>query len=128
MTESDQTDAQLPGRTNAPYDAPDAQQLIAAVHNYLHDDLMPRSSGADRWLLRVAANALAIAGREIQHAPAHRAGHGARLAELGAASDRDLCHAIRTGDFDDRWDEVAGAVRAAIADSLSVANPGYANG
>lgn len=128
MTESDQTDAQLPERTNAPYDAPDAQQLIAAVRDYLHHDLMPRSSGADRWLLRVAANALAIAGREIQHAPAHQASHGARLAGLGVASDRDLCDAIRTGDFDDRWDEVAGAVRASIADSLIVANPGYAKG
>jgi hypothetical protein len=116
----------LPHRTNPPYDAPDAATLIDAVRSYLHDDLMPRSSGADRWLLRVAANALTIAAREITLGPEHHAAHGERLASLGVSSDRELSEAIRAGAFDDRWAEVAVAVRASVADSLSVANPDYA--
>lgn len=125
MTDPDRSDWQLPERTNAPYDAPEASQLIAAVRDYLHDDLMERTTGADRWLLRVAANALTIAQREMQYRPAHRAAHAERLAALGAASDRSLCQAIRAGEFDNRWDEVAIAVRHSIADSLHVANPEY---
>ncbi len=115
----------LPDRTNAPYDAPDAATLIDAVRAYLHDDLMPRSSGADRWVLRVAANALAIASREVTYGQGHQAAHAERLAALGVADDHALSEAIRGGAFDDRWDEVAAAVRASVADSLSVANPTY---
>ena len=127
MSDIDRTDWGLPERTNAPYDAPDAGALIEAVRRYLHDDLMPRSDGADRWVLRVAANALAIAGREVELGPEHRASHEARLRSLGVDSDRELSEAIRAGTFDDRWDEVASVVRAGVAASLAVANPGYAS-
>lgn len=123
MTTHDGEDWRLPERTNQPYDAPDAAALVGAVRSYLHDDLLPRTEGADRWLLRIAANALAIAEREVAAGEAHRAAHAARLAGLGVTSDRELSEGIRAGDFDHRWDEVAAAVRASVADSLSVANP-----
>lgn len=116
----------LPARTNHPYDAPDAVALVRAVSTYLHDDLLPRSDGADRWILRVAANALAIAAREIEYGEAHRNAHRARLEALGVATDEELAAAIRAGDFDDRWAEVSAAVSASVRDSLDVANPAYA--
>jgi len=115
----------LPPRHNQPYDAPDAATLVASVRDYLHDDLMPRTEGADRWLLRVAANALSIAGREMELGPIHREAHLTRLNSLGMGTDRDLAEAIRRGDLDERWTEVSAAVRASVADSLSVANPSY---
>lgn len=124
MTEA-HDDRRLPARTNAPYDAPEAPELIGAVRDYLQD-LMGRSTGADRWLLRVAANALTIAQREVANGPTDTQAHQARLEALGVSSDHELSAAIRAGDFDDRWDEVATAVRASVAASLAVANPNHA--
>ncbi len=126
MTSADMSDWALPDRRNHPYDEPDAVALIAAVRHYLHDDLLPRTEGPDRWVLRVAANALAIAEREVTLGPEHRGAHAERLARLGVGSDRELAEAIRAGAFDDRWDEVASAVRASVADSLAVADPDHA--
>lgn len=115
----------LPRRTNHPYDAPDAAALVDAVRSYLHDELLPRATGADRWLVRVAANALAIARRELELGPAHRQAHRDRLDALGVADDAALSAAIRAGDLDHRWDEVRRAVAESVADSLEVAHPGY---
>jgi len=116
----------LPERHNHPYDEPDAVALIGAVREYL-DALMERSSGSDRWLLRISANALGIASREIELGPDHRSAHTARLAELGVANDRQLAELIRSGELDHRWDEVRDAIAASVADSLAVANPAYSD-
>lgn len=115
----------LPQRTNEPYDAPSAGALIEVVRAYLADDLMPRSSGADRWVLRIAANALAIAGREVEFGDAHRTAHAERLALFGAADDAELSRLIRSGALDDRWGEVKAAVEATVSDKLDVASPAH---
>lgn len=117
----------LPPRQNAPYDEPTAADLIEAVRSYLADDLLPRSTGADRWTLRVAANALAIAGREVTRAPEHQAAHQNRMEALGVADETELSQKIRSGDLDTRWSEVHASVLATVADKLDVANPGYAD-
>ena len=116
---------ELPRRRNQPFDAPDAAALISAVREYLHDDLLPRTSGPDRWILRVAANALAIAEREIDMAPEIRRAHESRLRALGVADDVALSERIRGGDFDHRIDELVSHLSESVSDSLSVANPGY---
>lgn len=108
---------------NRPYDTPDAAALIDAVRTYLHDDLMERTEGPDRWLLRIAANALAIAGRELASGQQHRVAHEQRLRGLGVSSDAELAERIRSGDFDNRWEEVHEALAIGVAESLSVANP-----
>lgn len=113
----------LPPRTNEPYDAPSGADLIEAVRRYLADDLMPRTDGADRWLLRVAANALAIASREHEHGEGHRAEHTQRLAALGVANDAELSAAIRSGSLDHRSDDVRAALVASVRDKLAVHNP-----
>jgi hypothetical protein len=115
----------LPPRTNEPYDAPAAGALIEAVRAYLADDLMPRSSGADRWVLRVAANALSIAAREVDLGAGHRHAHAERLARFGATDDAELSALIRSGALDDRWDEVKAAVEATVSDKLDVASPAH---
>ncbi len=125
MIGMDASEWRLPERRNQPYDEPDALALVGAVRAYLRDELLDRVEGPDRWLVRVAANALAIAEREVRLGAGHRAAHGERLAELGVSSDRELAEAIRSGAFDDRWDEVLGSVRASVADSMAVANPDY---
>ena len=115
----------LPPRTNEPYDDPTGPQLIEAVRRYLADDLMPRSSGADRWTLRIAANALAIAGREAELGERHIAAHRERLQVLGAGDDRSLSALLRGGQLDDRMSEALELIAATVADKLAVSNPAY---
>ncbi len=115
----------LPPRVSAPLDAPDAAQLIDAVTALLRDDLMPRMTGADRWNLRIATNALALASREIANGPRVISDHNARLADLGFENDRDLCAAIRAGETDRRLSEIIDAVERSVEDSLRIANPEY---
>jgi aminoglycoside phosphotransferase (APT) family kinase protein len=108
----------------APHDRPSGPELLRAVRSFLTTE-----AGADdprlRFHARVAANALRIAEREAMLAAAHADNHRARLAALGCEDDAALCARIRDGSLDDRFDEVAEAVRAATVDKLTVANPGH---
>lgn len=110
-----------------PHDLPDAEELLMSVRDYLSDDLGPRAEGRDRWMLRIAANALTIAAREVRSAPQDRAAHTERLRSLGASSEQELAEAIRNGRLDDRRSELAEALWATTLDKLAVANPSYAD-
>lgn len=112
-------------RENWPHDVPDARELVEAVRDYLQDDLGPRVEGRDRFILRVAANALSIAAREIAALPADAAAHADRLAALGVDTEQTLCRAIASGELDGRREEVAEALWATTLDKLAVANPAY---
>jgi hypothetical protein len=114
------------GSSGGPHDAPTAVELVEAVREFLERDVMAATEGRIRFHARVAARALAIVERELATADALAAAHAGRLAALGFASDAELAAAIRSGACDDRWDEVAAAVRATVADKLAVANPDYA--
>lgn len=109
-----------------PHDAPSAGELVEAVREFLERDVMESTEGRVRFHVRVAARALAIVERELASADAMAAAHALRLATLGFGSEAELAAAIRSGACDDRWDEVAAAVRATVADKLAVANPDYA--
>jgi hypothetical protein len=111
---------------NAPHDAPTAVELVVAVREFLEGDVAAATEGRVRFHARVAARALAIVERELASAERMAADHAERLAALGFDSDAELAAAIRSGVCDDRWDEVAAAVRATVADKLAVANPDYA--
>lgn len=111
----------------APHDAPTAAELVEAVREFLEGDVMAATEGRVRFHARVAARALAIVERELEAGTGPAEAHAARLAALGMADDAELAAAIRSGSLDDRWDEVAAAVRATVADKLAVANPGYAD-
>ncbi len=108
-----------------PHDLPDAHELLMSVRDYLSDDLGPRAEGRDRWMLRIAANALTIAAREARSAPQDRAAHAERLQSLGVHSEQELAEAIRNGLLDDRRAELAAALWATTLDKLTVANPSY---
>ena len=117
------TDSDLP--RDWPHDLPDAQELLMTVRGYLADDLGPRAEGRDRWLLRIAANALSIAAREMRSSATDRAAHAVRLAAFGVESESQLAEAIRNGAFDDRRGELTEALWATTLDKLAVANPSY---
>lgn len=114
--------------TGGPHDVPTIAELVEAVREFLVHDVMTTTDGRVRFHARVAANALAIVERELDLGERQAVSHAERLAALGVADDADLARRIRSGGLDDRWDEVAAAVRASVADKLAVANPTYAAG
>jgi hypothetical protein len=123
----DAPDAAPPGEpaAGAPdlYGRPTADELLEAVAHFLAADVQPGTAGRVSFHARVAGNVLATVRRELLLGPAARAGHRARLAELGCADDDALSAAIADGRLDDRRDEVVTAVREAVRDRLRVANP-----
>ncbi len=108
-----------------PHDVPTAAQLVEAVREFLEGDVAAATEGRVRFHARVAANVCAIVERELALGPAQAAAAGERLAALGVVDDAALAAAIRAGDLDDRYAEVAAAVRETVRDKLLVANPKY---
>jgi len=104
---------------------PTIEELVVAVREFLERDVMGQTSGALQFHARVAVNALAAVERELIDGREMAREHEARLASLGFATEGELADAIRSGVLDDRYDEVAAAVRATVHDKLAVANPKY---
>ncbi len=109
----------------APHDAPTAAQLVEAVREFLEGDVAAVTEGRVRFHARVAANVCAIVERELALGPGQAEAEAARLASLGVPDEAVLAASIRRGDLDDRYAEVAAAVRETVRDKLLVANPRY---
>jgi aminoglycoside phosphotransferase (APT) family kinase protein len=120
---SDPLTGRPPGPAAPPHDRPGALELIDAVRAFLTDEVMTEGDERLRFHALVARSALGIAQRELLLGDDHRAEHLRRLAALGCRDDADLAGAIRSGDLDDRMDEIVAAVRATVTDKLTVANP-----
>jgi hypothetical protein len=110
---------------NAPHDRPHADELVAAVREFLENDVMEATEGRVQFHTRVAVNALRMVERELAERDVMAEAHRVRLDALGAHDDEALAASIREGSFDDRWAEVSDAVYRSVVDKLRVANPGY---
>jgi hypothetical protein len=108
------------------HDAPPAADLAAAVEDFLRTDVMPAVDGPLKFQALVAANVMAIIGRELTLGAAQELSHAARLAGLGVADDAGLAAAIRSGAMDERFGEIIDALRQSVADKVAVANPKWA--
>jgi hypothetical protein len=112
-------------------DRPDATELIETVREYLHDRLLPAVSGHQAFEVRIAANLLAIALRELEHGPAMAAAARERLARLigadGAAGalEATLVERIRSGEIGVADEALRAHLRAVVRDRLAIANPRY---
>jgi hypothetical protein len=106
-----------------PHDVPSSAQLVAAVRDFLADDVLPAVEGRVRFHTRVAINVLAIVEREIELGPAHAAEHARRLADLGVDDDAELAAAVREGSLEES--ALVEALRGMVRAKLEVANPGY---
>lgn len=109
----------------SPHDAPDLAQLVEAVREWLERDVVPGTQGRLSFHARVAVNMLAMVERELALGEEHERRHGERLEHLGVADEAELAAAIRSGELDDRLDEVRQLVWESVRDKLSVANPRY---
>jgi Domain of unknown function (DUF6285) len=91
---------------------PSTAELIAAVREYLEQDVMPATEGRLQFHARVAANVLAQVERELALGP-----------PADPAADAALCDAIRAGEFDTSLDQLARTLRPGVVAKLRIANP-----
>jgi hypothetical protein len=125
-------------------DRPTALELIAAAREFLETEVMPALDPRRSFHARVAANVLAIVGRELAGEEDALVAEWCGLAALlGTAGEQpagtaalrtavrslttDLAERIRRGDADDGpfASAVRAHVRAVVTEKLRVANPRY---
>jgi hypothetical protein len=105
------------------YGRPTAAELVAAVAEFLDNDVRSNTHGQVNFHARVAANALRIVERELTDDSAAEVTD--RLAQLGFADEPQLAAAIRAGELDDRAADVLPVLRTLVGRRLAVAHPGY---
>jgi aminoglycoside phosphotransferase (APT) family kinase protein len=106
---------------------PTALELVEAVRAHLRDTVGPELTGAAAFQTKVAANALAIVARELDHGRAPAVEAADRLAGLGVADERALAAGIRDRSVDPDPDVLA-VVRSLVVERLQVANPRWLQG
>jgi len=113
-------------------DRPDAADLLDSVAEYLFAELRPEVPREQRFKVLVAANLCAVVAREI------RAGEepeqedltlfgellGRKVDDVRAAA-AELSDRIRSGELDERIEELAPRLEEHVRRKLEVARPGY---
>ena len=116
-------------------DRPTAAELLDSVAEYLFAELRPEVPQEQRFKVLVAANVCAVVAREI------RAGEepdqadlalfeellGMEVADVHAAA-AELSERIRSGELDDRIEELAPRLEQHVQRKLDIARPGYSEG
>jgi hypothetical protein len=85
---------------------PTTAELVAAVREFLSEEVLPATEGALQFHARVAANVLAQVERELSLGP-----------PSDPDADAELCAAIRNGE------DVYDPVRASVVRKLRISNP-----
>jgi Domain of unknown function (DUF6285) len=125
-------------------DRPSAPELLDAVAEYLFAELRPEVAREQRFRVLVAANVCAIVARELRagDAPAREdlalfsellgsdtdPAAGADVEESARAAAAELAVLLRSGELDDRLDELAPRLAEHVKRQLDVARPGYVDG
>lgn len=113
-------------------DEPTPHELLTAVANWLRNELMPVAPADKTFHVRVAANAIDLALRQLEHgAPGEAAerrrlatllGQDSEVADLNAA----LARGIATGAVDSTDQAVMDHLYATTLEKLAVDQPNYA--
>ena len=107
------------------YGRPTAAELVAAVADFLDNDVRAVVDGPVNFHARVAANVLRIVERELRDESAGDVTDA--LGRLGFDDESALAAAIRAGELDDRTD-VLPVLRTLVRHRLAIAHPGYDQG
>ena len=113
-------------------DRPTAPELLDSVAEYLFAELRPEVPREHRFRVLVAANVCAVVAREL------RAGEEPDSADLELFSEllgekvgdvreaaAELARRLRSGDLDDRIDQLMPRLEEHVRRKLEVARPGY---
>jgi hypothetical protein len=108
---------------------PQTQELIGAVRGHLSEDVAPGFRGADKFLIRVAINALSIAERELTLGPELISAEHRRLRGLFGEGDLDalrwrLVQTLRSGTHASN-DALTDHLRNTVAGQLQIDQPNY---
>ncbi len=116
-------------------DRPTAAELLDSVAEYLFAELRPVVPGEQRFKVLVAANVCAVVAREI------RAGEEPDQADLALFGEllgkqvddvhvaaAELSERIRSGELDDRLEELTPRLAEHVGRKLEIARPGYSEG
>jgi aminoglycoside phosphotransferase (APT) family kinase protein len=113
-------------------DSPAATEtLVSSVARYLREEVVAEAEGRQRFLARVAANSLDIAGRELTLGPAARRAEHERLsALLGERTDlvtlrTRLCERLRGGRIALDDPELCAHLRSTTIDRVAIDQPDY---
>ena len=110
---------------------PSAGELVEAARVFLEKSAMPELEGRTAFHARVAVNALAIVGRELELGPAAATAEHQRLAELlGSTVEliparRELCRRLRDGEITLASPGVANHLWRTTLDQIAIDQPGY---
>lgn len=113
-------------------DRPTASELLAAIADFLREEITPVLDRTDPRLgfqMRVAANALAILERESRLGPAADIREHERLVKLlgrdGSleALNGELARQLRAGERDERDAALMAHLEATVSDKIAIANP-----
>jgi hypothetical protein len=114
-----------------PSNRPTRDELLEAVVEFLENRVMPKLDEHTAFHTRVAANALNIVRRELEHGPGldekelerleRLLGREGTLEELNA----ELCNGIRNGDLDHRNPELMEHLFLTALGKVSVDQPSY---
>ena len=110
-------------------DLPTSVEVVTSVRTHLKTSVLESLDGADKFLLRVAINSLAIAERELQLTPTLEAEELSRLMSLVGDGELPelrwkLVHALRSGVFPDA-STLHQHLRLSVAGRLAVDQPTY---
>jgi hypothetical protein len=113
-------------------DRPTAPELLESVAEYLFSELRPEVPREQRFKVLVAANLCAVVAREIRAGDQpdqedlelfnELLGHQVDDAHAAAA---ELSIRLRSGELDDRIDELAPRLEEHVRRKLEIARPGY---
>lgn len=121
-------------------DRPTMEELVAAVEEFLRDEVMPRLDGRPAFHARVAANVLGIVRRELATGEEldrqererllallpRRASSSEELAETSTKElERELCRRIRSGAIERDDPALRQHLWATALGKLSIDNPKY---
>ena len=112
-------------------DQPSLRELIDAVREFLEKKAMPELMGHTAFHARVAANALAIASRQLEHGADTEREELARLQSLLGRSgtleelNRALCEAIRSGNVDLVAPDLRHHLEQTTRAKIEIDQPGY---
>jgi hypothetical protein len=114
-------------------DEPAPEELIAAVADFLRNDIAPGISGHNAFKLRVAINALDLVTRQLTLEQGSDAAEAARLGQLlgiqGSLMElnRALAERVAKGEVDLRTPGLAEHVWQTTIEKLAVDQPNYAS-
>jgi hypothetical protein len=116
-------------------DRPTAPELLDSVAEYLFGELRPEVPREQRFKVLVAANVCAVVAREMRAGDRPVAEDLALFSELLGEDTSDvhdaaaeLSRRLRTGELDERIEELVPRLEEHVRRKLKIARPGYDEG